>query len=288
MFSNAIALAYAEGTPTPLLSAMMRHRIENAVDLSEGRGPNYNNTQVQGHNAANLGNSLAAIKKLVFEEQTISGTELQEALKSNFSCANGEKIRQMLLHRTPKFGNDDDYVDKITHRALNWFVDGLKRYQPIKGGCFASTLQTLTSNIPEGELIGATPDGRRTGDPTSDNVSPSSGTDICGVTAAVKSVAKLDHARHPNGTLFNLKVDPSVLQGEDGLLKFQALIRTFFDLGGLQMQFTVVSADTLREAQRHPERHPNLIVKVAGYSARFNMLERTFQDQLIARTEHQW
>ncbi len=140
--------------------------------------------------------------------------------------------------------------------------------------------------MPEGELIGATPDGRFAGEPTSDNASPAAGTDISGVTASIKSVARLEHERHPNGTLFNLRVHPSVLDGNQGLAKFSALIRTFFDLGGMQMQFTLVSADTLREAQEQPERHPNLVVKVAGYSALFNMLDRTFQDQLIARTEH--
>ena len=288
MLSHAISLAYAEGTPTPLLSAMMTHRIETACDLSEGCGPSYNNTQVQAHNTANLGNSLAALKKLVFEERLISGAELQEVLTSNFAGVRGEEVRQMLLHRAPKFGNDDDYVDLLTRRAVNWFVEGLNAYRPLKGGTYASTLQTLTSNVPEGELIGATPDGRRAGHPTSDNASPAAGTDLSGVTAAIKSVAKLDHERQPNGTLFNLRVPPSVLEGEQGMAKFAALIRTFFDLGGLQMQFTMVSADTLREAQEHPERHSNLMVKVAGYSALFNMLELTFQDQLIDRTEHKW
>ena len=288
MFAHAISLAYAEGTPTPLLSAMMTHRIEIARDHSEGGGPNYNNSQVQGHNTANLGNSLAALKKLIFEERVISGAELKEVLASNFAGVRGEEVRQMLLNQAPKFGNDDDYVDLLTRRAVNWFVEGLKPYRPLRGGTFGPTLQTLTSNIPEGELIGATPDGRRAGGPTSDNASPAAGTDLSGVTAAIKSVAKLDHEQHPNGTLFNLKIHPSAVEGEQGMAKFAALIRTFFDLGGLQMQFTLVSADTLREAQEHPERYPNLVVKVAGYSALFNMLERTFQDQLIARTEHRW
>jgi formate C-acetyltransferase len=288
MFAHAISLAYAEGTPTPLLSAMMTHRIEIARDHSEGGGPNYNNSQVQGHNTANLGNSLAALKKLVFEDRLISGSELQAALASNFAGDGGEEVRQMLLNRAPKFGNDDDDVDLLTRRAINWFVEGLKAYRPLRGGTFAPTLQTLTSNVPEGELIGATPDGRRAGEAASDNASPAAGTDLAGVTAAIKSVAKLDHEQHPNGTLFNLKIHPSALGGGQGMAKFAALIRTFFELGGLQMQFTLVSAETLREAQEHPELHPNLVVKVAGYSALFNTLERTFQDQLIARTEHRW
>ncbi len=288
MFANAVALAYAEGTPTPLLSALMTQRIESALDTSAGGGPSYNNTQVQAHNTAGLGNSLAAIKKLVFEEKLLSGSELKEALDSNFTGDRGEELRQMLLNKAPKFGNDNDYVDLLTRRVINWFVAGVKPFKPIRGGTFAPTLQTLTSNVPEGELIGATPDGRRAGEPTSDNVSPAAGTDISGVTAAVKSVAKLEHERHPNGTLFNLRVHPTVFEGEQGTGKFSALVRTFFDLGGQQLQFTLVSADTLKEAQEHPEKHSNLVVKVAGYSALFNLLERKFQDQLIARTEHRW
>jgi formate C-acetyltransferase len=288
IFANAVSLAYAEGTPTPLLSAMMTHRIESATDHAEGGGPNYNMTQVQGHNTANLGNALAALKKLVFEEKRISGSDLKRALDSNFAGPEGEAIRQMLLNQVPKFGNDDDTVDLITRRAVNRFVEGLKAYRPLRGGVFGPTLQTLTSNVPEGELIGATPDGRRAGEPTADNASPSAGTDMSGVTASVQSVAKLEHERHPNGTLFNLRVHPSVFEGHEGMEKFSALIRTFFDLGGLQLQFTLVSAETLREAQEFPERYPNLVVKVAGYSALFTMLDRRFQDQLIARTEHRW
>lgn len=288
MFAGAISLAYAEGTPTPLLSAMMTHRIEMAVDHAEGGGPSYNNTQVQGHNTANLGNALAAIKKLVFDEKRISGAALKDAIESNFSGPRGEEIRKMLLNQAPKFGNDDDTVDLLTRRAVNWFVEGLKDFRPLRGGVFAPTLQTLSSNVPEGELIGATPDGRRAGEPTADNASPSAGTDVSGVTAAIKSVAKLEHERYPNGTLFNLRVHPSVFEGNEGMGKFSALIRTFFDLGGLQLQFTLVSAETLREAQESPEQYPNLVVKVAGYSALFNMLDRSFQDQLIARTEHRW
>jgi len=288
MFANAICLAYVEGTPTPLLSAMLTNRVEAALDACEGAGPSYNNTNVQGHNTANIGNALAALKKLVFEEQLISAKELKDILDSNFEGVRGERVRQMLLNRAPKFGNDDDYVDLITRRAVNWFVQELKTYKPLREGAFGPTLQTLTSNVPEGELIGATPDGRHAGDPTGDNVSPSAGTDLAGVTAAIKSVAKLEHEQHPNGTLFNLRVHPSVFDNPQGAVKFAALIRTFFDLGGMQMQLTVVSADTLRDAQEHPEQHANLVVKVAGYSALFNMLDGTFQDQIIERTEHSW
>jgi len=288
MFANAVSLAYAEGTPTPLLSAMLAHRIETARDASEGGAPNYNNTQVQFHNAANLGNALFALKKLVFQEKRISGAELSQALETDFAGPRGETLRQILLNAAPKFGNDDPQVDLMTRRAINWCVDAVKGFRPFRGGIFGPTLQTLSSNVPEGELIGATPDGRKAGEPTADNASPAAGTDTAGVTAAVKSVARLEHERHPNGTLYNLRVHPSVFAGEKGTEKFSALIRTFFDLGGLQVQFTLVSAETLRDAQGNPERYPNLVVKVAGYSALFNMLERTFQDQLIARTEHRW
>ena len=174
----------------------------------------------------------------------------------------------------------------LTRRAVNWFVDEIKAYTPYRGGVFAPTLQTLTANVPEGELIGATPDGRRAGEPTSDNASPAAGTDLAGITAAVKSVAKLEHARHPNGTLFNLRIHPSAVEGEGGLEKFAALIRTFFELGGMQMQFNVISTETLKDAMENPENHRNLMVRISGYNAYFVELNHDLQMELIERTEH--
>ena len=147
--------------------------------------------------------------------------------------------------------------------------------------------KSLTANVPKGLVTGATPDGRRAGEPLSDNNSPAAGTDVSGATAAVKSVAKLDHCQQTNGTILNMKLHPTALEGLERLRKFSARIRTFFQLKGFQVQFNIVSADMLRDAQLHPENYRNLVVKVAGYSALFSSLDKKLQDQLIARTSHQ-
>ena len=281
------AQSYAAGTPTPFLSALVDDRIEYGRDVSQGGG-GYNNQVCLGYGLANTANSLAALKKLLFDEKSLGAAELKAALDNDFAGPREEMIRQVLLNRAPKFGNDEEFVDKIAREVANLFADAIQRYTPVRGGVYGPTTQTLTANVPQGLVVGATPDGRRKGQPLADNNSPTAGTDLNGPTAAMNSVARLDHIRFSNGTVFNLKFHPSVFgAGEKSLGQFAALIRTFFELGGFQVQFNILSAETLAEAQLHPERHRNLVVKVAGYSAQFVMLDRSLQDQIIERTVHQ-
>jgi len=277
---------YARLSPTPYVSALIDHRLAVGVDVSQGGGPNYRNLQSLGMGLANVANSLAAIKKLVFEERALTGAEVLAALRDNFAGPQGEQIRQLLLNRAPKYGNDDDYVDSLAAEVFRAFAEEMAQYEPPRGGWYGVTLQSLTANVPYGQRTGATPDGRRAGEPLADNASPAPGTDANGPTAVLKSVAKLDHALAANGTILNLKFHPSAMEGEERRRKFVSLIRSFVDLKGFQVQFNVVSADVLRDAQAHPEQYRHLVVKVAGYSAYFATLDRKLQDQLIARTTH--
>lgn len=275
-----------ELNPTPFASSLIDHRLEIAKDLSEGGGPNaiYSNTIIQGHGIANVANSLAALKYFLYQKKVMSGDDFREVLRNNFKGEKGEEIRQKLLG-IPKYGNDNDYVDHLAQKIAAIFVRELKRYKPWRGGVFGPSLQGLTANVPEGENLGATPDGRRAGEPIADNMSPQAGTDIKGPTATMKSASKIDNCLFVNGNILNLKLHPSALKGE-GINKLSALIRAFFDLKGYQVQFNIISVKDLREAQLNPEAHKGLIVKVAGYSAQFVSLCKELQGQIIARTEH--
>jgi formate C-acetyltransferase len=278
--------AYEQLTPTPLLSALIDYRLESGQDVSKGGGPNYRNLQSLVQGLPNVADSLAAIKKLVFEEKRLTGAELLEALHTDFQGPRGEEIRQLLLHRAPKYGNDDDAVDRLAAQVFREFVQEITQYTPPRGGYYGPSIQSLSGNVPQGRRVGATPDGRRAGAPLADNTSPSPGADRAGPTAVLKSAAKLDSVLASNGTILNLKFHPSALRGEGQLRKFVALIRSFVDLKGMQVQFNVLSADVLRDAQLHPEQYRNLVVKVAGYSALFSMLDKDLQDQILARTTH--
>ena len=278
--------AYEELTPTPFLSALIDSRLEIGQDVSRGGGPNYRNLQSLAQGIPNVADSLAAIQTLVFEEKRLSGAELLEALRADFQGPRGEEIRRLLLNRAPKYGNDDDSVDLLAARVFREYAQEITRHTPPRGGYYGPSIQSLSGNVPQGRRVGATPDGRRAGSPLADNASPSPGADRLGPTAVLKSVAKLDAVLASNGTILNLKFHPSALRGEGQLRKFVALIRSFVDLKGRQVQFNILSAELLRAAQAHPEQYRNLVVKVAGYSALFSMLDKDLQDQIIARTTH--
>ncbi|MCD6318332.1 formate C-acetyltransferase/glycerol dehydratase family glycyl radical enzyme [Candidatus Aerophobetes bacterium] len=284
--ADVIAQTFADLNPTPYTSGLLDYRIEIGKDMTEGGGPNSNNTLINLYGPPNVANSLAAIKKLVFEEKRISGKELKEALLTNFEGPRGEEIRKMLL-RAPKYGNDDDYVDSIAEDISVLFVNELKKCGiPWRGGVYGASLQGLTANVPEGLVTGATPDGRKAGEALADNISPQAGTDVNGVTAMLKSVGKIDHSLYLNGTILNVKFHPTAVKGE-GASKLAALIRTYLtDFKGWQIQFNIVSAEKLKEAQRKPAEYKDLIVKVAGYSAQFISLDKKLQDQIIFRTEN--
>jgi formate C-acetyltransferase len=287
IFDAVTAQTYQELTPTPFLSSLIDGRILFSEDVSAGGGPNYNNQLCLFYGLVNAANSLAALRKLVFDRKILSPADLKNALEGNFEGIEGETIRQMLLNQAPKFGNDDDAVDTIAREIGNLIVTEIQHYKPMRGGVYGPTTLSISGNVPQGIVVGATPDGRKAGQPLADNNSPTAGTDVKGPTAAILSVAKLDHERFCNGTVFNLKFHPSVFRGgDDRIRKFISLIRTFFDLKGYQVQFNIVSAETLRDAQKNPEKYPNLMVKVAGYSALFSTLDKRLQDQIIERTTH--
>jgi formate C-acetyltransferase len=236
------------------------------------------------------GNSLAAIRKLVFEEEVISASELKQALDSDFNGPDGERIRQLLINRAPKFGNDDDYVDHIAREVYNIFIDELSKYRNTRfgrgpiGGINYPCTATISGNVPSGKVVGASPDGRHAGEPLSEGCSPYHGTDRLGPTAVINSVAKMPTMRITGGNLLNQKLNPTMLQTDEGMRKVEDLIRTFFELKGWHIQFNVISNETLREAQRKPEHHRDLVVRVAGYSALFTSLEPDTQEDIIART----
>ncbi len=283
-----IERAYAERTPTPFSSALMSDCIKRGMDIEWG-GACYNTIFLRGVGMANMGNSLAAIKKLVFEEKKLTGVQLMHALKTNFedisTTPTGPEIQRMCL-AAPKYGTDDDYVDLLVKEPTRHSMLDLRSYTSWTGGRGGYALLPVSQNVPMGEIIGATPDGRKAGVPVAEGCSPTQGTDIKGPTAAAKSVAKLDHVLGDNGTLLNQKFSPTVLKDITGLRKLAALIKTYFDLKGMHIQFNVVSVDTLKEAQKHPEEHADLMVRVAGYSALFITLDPAMQEDIIARTEH--
>ncbi len=283
-----IERAYAERTPTPFSSALMSDCIKRGMDIEWG-GACYNTIFLRGVGMANMGNSLAAIKKLVFEEKKLTGVQLMHALKTNFedisTTPTGPEIQRMCL-AAPKYGTDDDYVDLLVKEPTRHSMLDLHSYTSWTGGRGGYALLPVSQNVPMGEIIGATPDGRKAGVPVAEGCSPTQGTDIKGPTAAAKSVAKLDHVLGDNGTLLNQKFSPAVLKDITGLRKLAALIKTYFDLKGMHIQFNVVSVDTLKEAQKHPEEYADLMVRVAGYSALFITLDPAMQEDIIARTEH--
>ena len=287
--SNVWIPVRAKLTPCPFLSVFIDHRVEICRDVTGGGPPNYNHSQVmQGHGIIDIADSLAALDKLVFREQRISKEELKHALESDFEGQQGETLRQMLIKRAPKYGNDDDSADG--HAAWVWrtFFDAFQKYTNAKGGQFHPTCQTMSANVPSGEVVGALPSGRKAREPLVDNTSPGPGLDVNGVTAVIKSVAKCHSTRNSStgAGLVNLKFHPHTLAGRENLSKFADLALTFNELGGWQMQFNVVSSETLRNAQLRPEEYRSLVVKVAGYNAQFIMLDKRLQDQIIARTEY--
>ncbi len=280
---NAVDIAHGERAPLPFLSSMVDDCIAKGKSLQEG-GAHYNFTGPQGVGVANVADSLAAIKQFVFNEKLVTAQELKEALDSNF--AGREDVRQMLINRAPKYGNDDDQVDSLAREAALIYCQEVEEYTNPRGGRFQPGLYPVSANVPLGAGTGATPDGRKAGTPLADGVSPVSGCDLKGPTAAVNSVSKLDHHIASNGTLFNQKFHPAALEGEGGLRNLASLVRSYFDQKGMHVQFNVVSRDTLLEAQKNPSKYRNLVVRVAGYSAHFTSLDRAIQDDIIERTEH--
>jgi pyruvate formate-lyase/glycerol dehydratase family glycyl radical enzyme len=278
--NNIIERLYANYMPAPFMSVVMDDCIARGLDYHNG-GARYNPTYIQGVGIGTLTDALAAVKYHVFDEQNISMDELLKALQADFEGY--EHLQRKLLYNTPKYGNDDDYADRIAEEVFNVYYDLLNGRPNTKGGKYRVNLLPTTVHIYFGSVVGALPNGRKSGEPVSEGISPTQGADTKGPTAVVKSAARIDHAR-TGGTLLNMKFNPQVLAGE-GIDKLLHLIRSYFKLDGHHVQFNVIDADMLKEAQQNPERHRDLIVRVAGYSDYFVDVGRDLQNEIIARTE---
>lgn len=289
---NSIDLSLEKEVPDILCSALTDDCISRGKHIKEG-GAVYDYISGLQVGIANLSDSLAAIKKLVYEEKKISASELWTTLQSDFAGDRGEEIRQMLINDAPKYGNDDDYADSLVREAYDIYVDEIAKYPNTRygrgpiGGIRYSGTSSISANVGQGRSTLATPDGRHAGTPLAEGCSPSHNMDKNGPTSVLKSVSKLPTEEIVGGVLLNQKVNPQTLAKEEDKQKLIALLRTFFNrLHGYHIQYNVVSRETLIDAQLHPEKHRDLIVRVAGYSAFFNVLSKATQDDIIARTEH--
>ena len=280
IYDGIVRQIYAEFCPVPFTSLLISDCLKKGRDYHDG-GARYNLPLICGVGTGTTADSLAAVKKLVYDDKDVSLEELASALRANFTGY--ERLRQALLNRVPKWGNGDSYVDTIAHDVVDMFCDELEKHHNAEGVPYAANMIPTSTHIWFGSLTGATADGRLAETPLSEGISPVQGMDRNGPTAVVRSMSRLDHVRCC-GTLLNMKFHPSALSGKGGLRKFAHLIRTYFSLGGHHMQFNVISEETLRAAQEHPEEYGNLLVRVAGYSAYFVRLNRDLQDEIISRT----
>ena len=285
--SNICDIGHRDWAPVPLLSSFIEDCVQHGQDITEG-GARYNFSGVQGLGIANLSDSLHALKGMVFEQKRLSFAELIAVLKANFQTPEGEKIRARLINRFEKYGNDIDEVDNISADLLRFYCKEVERYQNPRGGHFTPGSYTVSAHVPLGSVVGATPDGRLAGEQLADGgLSPMLGQDVQGPTAVLKSVSKLDNFLLSNGTLLNVKFTPATLAGDSGLNKLADFLQAFTKLKLQHIQFNVVNADTLREAQQRPQDFAGLVVRVAGYSAFFVELSQEIQDDIIRRTAHQ-
>jgi formate C-acetyltransferase len=283
--NNVIEQLYARHMPAPFLSLLTDDCIASGKDYHEG-GARYNSNYIQGVGLGTMADALTAIKYHVFDQRTFSMEELLDAVRDDFVGPESKRLRQLLLNRTPKYGNDDDYPDAVMVDVFDAYFDAIDGRPTPRGGTYRINMLPTTCHVYFGSVIGALPDGREAGKPLSEGISPVQGADRRGPTAVLNSVAKMDHVR-TGGTLLNQKFTPRLLQDEEGFGKFVQLIRIYFKMDGHHIQFNVVDAATLRAAQENPEQYRDLIVRVAGYSDYFCDLTQALQDEIIARTEHQ-
>ncbi len=280
--NDTIHSIFAEHMPAPFLSLLIDDCIANGKDYNAG-GARYNTSYIQGVGLGSITDSLTAIRYHVFEKKTFSMQTLMTALGNNFK--DYEELHHELVYHTPKYGNDDDYADAQAKKVFEAFYHSINGRPTSIGGVYRINMLPTTSHVYFGSKIHALPDGRKSGEPLSEGISPVQGADQHGPTAVLKSAAKIDHTL-TGGTLLNQKFTPSFFDGEESIQKLGALIRGYFGMFGHHIQFNVVSADTLRDAQKHPEKYRDLIVRVAGYSDYFNDLGEDLQNEIICRTEH--
>ena len=288
---NVIDKASERDVPDILCSALTDDCIARGKTIKEG-GAVYDFISGLQVGIANMADCLAAIKKLVYEEKKITRQELWNAILDDFSSPKNKKIQEMLIREAPKYGNDDDYVDQLIVEAYDSYIEEIEKYPntrynrgPIGGIRYAGT-SSISANVGQGMSTMATPDGRNAFEPLAEGCSPAHNSDKNGPTAVFKSVSKLRTNKITGGVLLNQKMTPQMLSTEENRQKLELLIKTFFNrLHGYHVQYNIVSKETLIDAQKHPEKHKDLIVRVAGYSAFFNVLSKKTQDDIIGRTE---
>lgn len=288
---NVIDKASERDVPDILCSALTDDCIARGKTIKEG-GAVYDFISGLQVGIANMADCLAAIKKLVYEEKKITRQELWNVILDDFSSPENKKIQEMLIREAPKYGNDDDYVDQLIVEAYDSYIEEIEKYPntrynrgPIGGIRYAGT-SSISANVGQGMSTMATPDGRNAFEPLAEGCSPAHNSDKNGPTAVFKSVSKLRTNKITGGVLLNQKMTPQMLSTEENRQKLELLIKTFFNrLHGYHVQYNIVSKETLIDAQKHPEKHKDLIVRVAGYSAFFNVLSKKTQDDIIGRTE---
>jgi formate C-acetyltransferase len=280
--NHIIETLYSKYMPSPFLSVLIDDCVKKWQDYNSG-GARYNTRYLQGVGIGTLTDSLSSIKYNVYDNNNIAMSSLLDALSRNFKGYEAEQA--MFRNKTPKYGNNDRYADDLMVRAFNMYFDAVDGRNAVNGGIYHIDMLPTTCHVYFGSVTGATADGRGAGEAQSEGISPAHGADKLGPTGVLMSAAKMDHLR-TGGTLLNQKLTPSLLADEEGIEKLMAMVRTYFRMDGHHIQFNVCSADTLRDAQKHPENYSNLIVRVAGYSDYFNDLGEALQNEIIARTEH--
>ena len=277
--------AHQDCLPTAFLSTVIDSCLEKGVDVTRG-GAKYNLSGIQMIQIANLADSLAAIKVLVYDEKMITRHELLEALQADFKGY--EIIQTMLLNKVPKYGNDVKWVDELGAKWAGYFRERMKDYTNYRGGLYHTGMYTVSAHVPMGENVGASPDGRNALTPLADGgMSPVYGRDMSGPTAVLKSVSRMKDSYTTNGGLLNMKFLPEFFKAETGMMKFENFLRAFVDLKIPHIQFNVVRREDLLDAKLHPEQHRSLTIRVAGYTAYFVELAGKLQDEIIERTAYE-
>ena len=279
---EAVERKHQEKLPSPFLSSVIDDCIRKGVDVTAG-GAKYNYSGIQIIQAANIADSFAALKTLVFDTQAVPKEELLKNLRDNFQ---DEELRLKMLNKAPKYGNDIAWVDHIANKWVAFFAKELRKYKNYRGGPYHTGLYTVSAHVPMGKNVGATPDGRRNAEPLADGgLSAVYGRDKHGPTALLNSVNRVGSEYGTNGTLLNMKFAPALFREEEGFHKFCMLIKSFANLKINHVQFNVINKEDLINAKKEPEKYRNLLVRVAGYSAYFVELSQDLQDEIIARTE---
>ncbi|MFW9865764.1 MAG: pyruvate formate lyase family protein, partial [Candidatus Thorarchaeota archaeon] len=274
---------FADYLPSPLLSSTIEGCLESGMDATRN-GAKYNNNPMGSQGLGGVCDSLAAIRWAVFEEKLVTMEELVTHMNNNFKGA--EELREKLRNKAPKYGNGDERTDDLAKWVASTICDITRKYKARGGdGIYHNCLVSSGTQVMEGKALGATADGRLAHEPVSNGISPVNGMEKNGLTMTLNSVAYATAEPHlTNGASFNIRLNPNILQTDEGLDQFTSIVDAYLELGGRELQINPISSETLRDAQAHPEKYPDLSVKVTGYSARFIDLTKELQDDIIART----